>query len=119
MKNKQAFIEGLDIRQDDNGDWCVYGNIGHVYGNIDNVYGNIDNVYGKIDNVYGEVRRDANKFIKEMNILQNVEGEWFVGGDVNGDIHGHVRGAIGGNVEGFICGSVFGTVVGGKNEDNN
>ncbi len=61
MKDKQAFIDAMDLQQDLHGDWYVRGNIrgdvlGDVEGNVGNVLGDVIGNVGWLNgNIYGRV----------------------------------------------------------------
>ncbi len=67
MKDKQAFIDAMDIQQDENGHWFVNG---HIKGNVGgSVWGSVkrsvfDSVYGS---VYGKINGREWKFVEENN----------------------------------------------------
>ena len=71
MKDKQEFIDAMDIQQDEDGHWFVNGDVGYVEGDVEWVQGSV------VGNVVG-----------------NVEGS------VEGDIWGNVEGIVGGKIDG-------------------
>ena len=47
MKDKQAFIDALELQQDEDGHWYVAGNVdgsveGYVFGNVGSIWGNVE-----------------------------------------------------------------------------
>ena len=94
MKDKQAFIDALDIQQDEDGHWYVNGSVrSKVMGDVQSVWGNVDGWVG------GDVK---------STVLGSVKGN--VVGDVWGIVEGSVKGDVWGSVKGDVEGSVWGDV---------
>lgn len=93
MKDKQKFIDALDLQQDLWKNWFVAGNVeGDVSGRVN---GNVDG------HVHGWVGGD---------VKASVHGD--VWGSVNGDVRRNVAGNVCGTVRGDVFGDVKGTVKG-------
>jgi len=109
MKDKQEFLEAMDLQKDEEGHWFVNGNVwGNVGGTVfGSVGGTVEgNVWG---NVKGSVRGDVEGTVfgsVDGNVWGNVKGN--VDGSVWGDVDGNVRGHVMGNVEGSVEGSIKG-----------
>lgn len=68
MKDKQEFIDAMDLQQDEDGHWflagtvrgnvvCIYGDVGTINGDVHAVNGNVDVVRGNVKgDVVGDVR---------------------------------------------------------------
>jgi len=67
MKNKEAFIDALDLQQDEEGHWFVNGSVyGRVYGSVyGRVYGSVYSDVG--GSVKGKINGREWKFVEENN----------------------------------------------------
>ena len=74
MKDKQEFIEAMDLQQDDNGHWFVVGVVagdvkGSVWGNVGNVLGDVKGV------VEGKINGHQWKFKKSFGVPDQDRGD--------------------------------------------
>ena len=80
MKDKQAFIEALDLQKDRDGHWhvngTVWGDVACIYGDVGTVNGCVHAVNGDVDTVRGNVKGDVG------NVLGTVL--YSVGGTIDG-----------------------------------
>ena len=76
MKDRQAFIDALDLQQDKEGHWfvagIVYGDVGIVYGDVGIVNGCVYTVKGDVKgsvkgSVWGNINGREWKFVEEEN----------------------------------------------------